>query len=268
MRAAHLGRRVTTWAMGMARSPPRVGGWSAPGARAPRPASTDSGACAASTPIGSHRPHVGAVRPALAAHFEQLRMATATSHEGRHFNASPSSAAPVPGRGACLGAPRTTHRRMDGAALLPAARRSAVDHVTHGAADHPRAGAPLRRTGVRPCAAARRPFCDAATLRAAPADRVLSRLSALAGGVTRLRPPAAEPQPVLRSAALLWSGGAPERAACSRAFVLQSSRAPERPCSRLHGRVSVVMGAASQTATPLAAHRVVSAAATIRPQRT
>ena len=58
--------------------------------RAPRPASTPSGACAASTPIGSHRPHVGAVRPALAAHFEQLRMATATSHDGRHCNASPS----------------------------------------------------------------------------------------------------------------------------------------------------------------------------------
>jgi hypothetical protein len=90
-----------------------------------------------------------------------------------------------------------------------------------------------------PCAAARRPFCDAATLRAALADRELSRLSALAGGgVTRLRPPAAERQPVLRSAAsfalerwrsrargMLLSARAPERPS-SRAPVLQSARAP------------------------------------------
>ena len=219
VRAAYLGRRVTTWAMGMARSPPRVGGWSAPGARAPRPASTDSGACAASTPIGSHRPHVGAVRPALAAHFKQLRMATATSHDGRHCNASPSSAAPVPGRGASalrapgiggwmrplfcplLAAPPSTTLRRGG----PPARRGAL--ATHGCPT-------LRRS----------------------APSILRRGHTARGwrgvGVTRLRPPAAERQPVLRSAALLWSGGAPERAACSRAPVLRSARAPERPCSR------------------------------------
>ena len=187
VRAAYLGRRVTTWAMCMARSPPQVGGWSAPGARL-------------------------ALRP--------LRVALALH-------------------------PRRSART--GLMPVPCDLRSLRTSSSSGWQRQP----PTMAATVMPRQAEPRP-CP-----------VVPRRSA-----HHASPDAAALLPAARSAALLWSGGAPECAACSRAPVLQSARAPERPCSRLHGRVSVVMGAASKTATPLAAHRVVSAAPTIRPQRT
>jgi hypothetical protein len=201
-------------------------------------------------------------------------MATATYHDGRQSNASPNSAAPVPGRASALRA----HASLDdGAALLPAARCSAIDHVVHGAADHPRAWAPLRCTGVLPCPAPQRAVHSATRPHCARLWRTVSSLACLRwrGGrheteTPRCRAPTGAPERrvVCSGAVALQSARhAPERP-CSRAPELQSARAPERPCSRLHGRVRVVMGAASQTAAPLAAHRVVSAAATIRHQRT
>ena len=151
MRAAYLGRRVTTWAMGMARSPPQVGGWSAPGARL-------------------------ALRP--------LRVALALH-------------------------PRRSART--GLMSVPCDLRSLRTSSSSGWQRQP----PTMAATVMPRQAQPRP-CP-----------VVPRRSA-----HHASPDAAALLPAARSAALLWSGGAPERAACSRAPVLQSARAPERPCSR------------------------------------
>ena len=153
--------------------------------RAPRPASTPSGACAASrrsarTGLMSVPCDLRSLRTSSSSAWRRQPTTMAANLMPRQTQ--PRLCPAVPRRSA------PAHASLDdGAALLPAARCSAIDHVVHGAADHPRAWAPLRCTGVLPCPAPQRAVHSATRPHCARLWRTVSSLAFLRwrGGASR-----------------------------------------------------------------------------------